>query len=288
MSLESLHVPNSSVAISRLGFGCARIFGGRERRQAATLIETAIRCGVRHFDTAPSYGSEDVLGEILGDARGITIATKIGIPRRKVERSPARRVFGPVYRRTLRPLLGRVPTLKPRLLRLWAKSRQTRTAILKRQLHRGEVLRELDESLRRLRRTAIDLYLLHEPEVIEMTDELQDVFLSLQKDGVVRSFGLAFGSQPTEHASFGTVVQCGFPGNAGAPVPRHDTLRIYHGTVRFGLQSRSVDGTRPDAGDLISRALAQHPAAAIIFSASVPRQIRQLSEACFGLQHAGR
>jgi len=284
--MDSLHVPNSSVAISRLGFGCARIFGGGELRHAATLIETAMRCGVRHFDTAPSYGSEDVLGAILGGARDVTIATKIGIPRRTVEKSSVKRVFGPVYRRTLRPLLGRVPTLKPALLRLLAKPGPTSAPIIKRYLHRGDVLRELDDSLRRLRRSAIDLYLLHEPEAIEMTDELQDLFLSLQKEGTIRSFGLAFGSQPAEHASFGTVVQCSFPGDARGPVALHDALRIYHGTVRSGLQNRNGDGTRPNAGELISRALAKHPSAAIIFSASAPRQIRQLTEACFELQPA--
>jgi hypothetical protein len=286
MMMDSLPVPNSSVAISRLGFGCARIFGGSELRHSATLIETAIRCGVRHFDTAPSYGSEDVLGEILGDARGITIATKIGIPRRAHEQSPVRRMCGPLYRRTLRPLLARVPTLKPRLLRLLAKPAPTGTPVRKRQLHRDEVLREVDESLRRLRRTAIDLYLLHEPETIELTDELQDVFASLQKDGVIRSFGLAFGAQPAEPTSFGTVVQCGFPGDSSGTTPLHETLRIYHGTVRFGLQNRALDGTRPNAGNLLARALATHPAAAIIFSASAPRQIRQLSQAWVGLPDA--
>jgi Aldo/keto reductase family len=279
MSMDRLTIPNSSVAISRLGFGCARIFGGRELRNAATLIEAAIRCGVGHFDTAPSYGSESVLGEVLGDARDITIATKIGIPRRTRERSVARTAFGPMYRSTLRPLLARVPALKSRLLRLAAKSAPANAPILKRQIHRDEVLRELDESLRRLRRTTIDLYLLHEPEAIEITDELREVFMSLQKDGVIKAFGLAFGSHPAEPVSFGTVVQCRLPDDFSA-LPRGGTARIYHGAIRFGLQSREEDGTHPSAGRFIAQALTKRPAAAIIFSASSQHQIRQISEAC--------
>jgi aryl-alcohol dehydrogenase-like predicted oxidoreductase len=277
MSMERLPIPNSSVAISRLGFGCARIFGGREHRHAATLLEAAIRCGVGHFDTAPAYGSENVLGEVLGDTRGITIATKVGIPRRSGEKSAAKRVFGPLYRGTLRPLLGRAPALKSRLLRFAARSIPTTAPIVKRELHRDEVMRELDESLRRLRRTTIDLYLLHEPEAIEVTDELREVFSSLQKDGVIKTFGLAFGSRPNESTSFGTVVQCRFPG-AAATFSHRDSARIYHGAIRFGLQNRTQGEPRPNAGRLLAQALAKYPAAAVIFSASSQRQIRQISD----------
>jgi hypothetical protein len=277
--MDRLHIPNSSVAISQLGFGCARLFGGRELRSSARLIEAAISCGITHFDTGPAYGSEDVLGEILADARDITIATKIGLPRSNKQVSAAKRVFGSLYRTTLRPLLGRVPAVKSRLLRIASTPAFTNASILKRELHRDDVLRDLDESLRLLRRTKIDLYLLHEPEGIEITDELREVFRSLQKEGVIGAFGLAFGGLPTEFGSFGTVEQCRFPGDSLA-VPLYDKLRVYHGVVRFGLQNRTRDGTHLSAGKLIAQALEKDPGSAVIFSASSARQIRQISTNC--------
>jgi len=277
--VDKLPIPDSPVAISRLGFGCARIFGGGELRSGATLIETALNCGIRHFDTAPAYGSEDVLGAVLADVSDVTIATKIGLPRYNTEKSVARRVFGPLYRRSLRPLLGRVPAVKSRLLRLASKPVTTHAPLPKRQLHRDEVLRELEDSLHRLRRTSIDLYLLHEPETIEITDELCEIFLALQKDGVIKAFGVAFGALPTACASFGTVVQCRFPGDSPI-VFGHDAVRIFHGVVRYGLQSRTEDRTRPSAGKLIAQALLSHPASTVIFSASARHQIRQIAENC--------
>lgn len=279
--MDKLLIPNSSVAISRLGFGCARIFGGRELRQGAALIEAAISCGITHFDTAPAYvGSESVLGEVVGDARDITIATKIG--RYTRPSSAAKKVLGPLYRATLRPLLGHVPLVKARLLRLAAKPVLTNAPIVKRQIYRDEVLRAVEESLSRLRRTAIDLYLLHEPEAIELTDELHDVFLSLRKDGVIKAFGLAFGALPNDSMSFGTVVQCRFPGDSPT-FPSHHKIRIYHGVVRFGLQRQIKEhDTRVSAQNLIARALEGDPASAVIFSASSKHQIHQMSEICRG------
>jgi hypothetical protein len=277
--MDTVLIPNTSVSISRLGFGCARIFGGRELRSAATLIDAAIRCGIRHFDTAPAYGSEDVLGTVLADANDVTIATKIGLPRFSREGSAVRRIFGPLYRGTLRPLLSRAPTVKSRLLQLAAKPAGSNSPIARRQLRRDEVLRNLDDSLRRLRRKALDLYLLHEPETIEITDELREVFVSLQKDGLIKAFGLAFGALPTHFGSFGTVVQSRFPGDA--PIfTRPETIRIYHGVVRFGLQRGVHEGTRPSAAGLIARTLQRHAASTVIFSASSQRQIHQISETC--------
>jgi hypothetical protein len=277
--MQNLSIPDSSVAISRLGFGCARIFGGGELRQARALIEAAISVGITHFDTAPAYGSESVLGEVIGETHGITIATKIGIPRYTKPKSAKGRILGPLYRSTLRPLLARMPAVKSRILRLAATPAPAGPGPVKRQVRRDEVLREVEESLRCLRRTAIDLYLLHEPDGIEMTDELRGVFLSLLKDGVIKSFGLGFGGVPNESLSFGSVVQCRFPGASPGHAGR-GTIQIYHGVVRYGLQSRLDVDARVSAGDLMARALERHPASSVIFSASSAYQIRQISRIC--------
>jgi aryl-alcohol dehydrogenase-like predicted oxidoreductase len=273
--MSSLDIPQSTVAISRLGFGCARTFGGSELRRSAALIEAAIDCGIRHFDTAPAYGSEEVLGEVLGNASGVTITTKVGLPRFTAGPSSARGIFGPLYRRTVRPILGRFPGIKTRLLRVAATRQPNPKPIGKRRIRPEEVLREVDESLRLLRRSKIDLYLLHEPDEIEITDELREAFQSLQHDGVIGAFGLAFGADPSAMTSFGTIEQCRYNGrNPGRECG--EAAHIYHGVVRFGLQEH---GHR-SAGDLISRVLQQHADAAVIFSASSKRQIQQVSHSC--------
>jgi aryl-alcohol dehydrogenase-like predicted oxidoreductase len=273
--MHSIQIPGSPVAVTRLGFGCARIFGGRERRSARKLIETALECGVRHFDTAPAYGSEEVLGEVLANVGDVTVATKIGLPRFKATSSPARTFFGPLYRRTLRPLLGRVPAAKAALLRLASNPVVPGAPLPRRRLGREEVLRELEDSLRRLRRSNVDLYLLHEPDGIEITDELQEIFASLQKEGLVGAFGLAFGAAATSHA-FGAVVQCRYPGEAPFP-SRSDRTPIYHGVVRFGVRSARAAGPGSRAGALIEGVLENEPGCAVIFSASTRHQILQIA-----------
>ena len=277
--MDKVLIPGSSIAISRLGLGCARMFGAAELRRSSKLLEAALKCGITHFDTAPSYGSEDVLGAVLGDTREATIATKVGIARATGNGSATKTVFGPLYRATLRPLLARAPALKSQLLRAAARQSPAVAPIAKRRLHRDEVLRELDDSLRRLRRKTIDLYLLHEPDGIEITDELREVFRSLQNDGLIRSYGLAFGAIPTGFDRFGTVVQCRYPGND--TWRRHrDVVPIYHGVVRFGLQQAALEGSRQTAGTLIARALDSQPGSAVIFSASTRRQVHEVSTEC--------
>jgi hypothetical protein len=275
LKVDTLSVPSSSVAISRLGFGCARIFGGSELKASAALLETALDCGIRHFDTAPAYGSENVLGAVLASAPGTTIATKVGHPSFADSRSKPRRTFGPLYRRTLRPLLARVPRLKARLLKRAGTMEAGTACGPKRRLQRDEVLRELEQSLRRLRRSTIDLYLLHEPEGIEITDELREIFQSLQADGVVGAYGLAFGALPLEAPPFGVVLQCRFPG--AHAMPSHDAFRIYHGVLRSGLQEGPSNGRRKTAAELIARWTGEQPFSAAIFSASTSRQIIQVS-----------
>lgn len=272
--MDRIAIPDSSVSISPLGFGCARLFGGPETRASRRLIETALEQGIRHFDTAPSYGSEDVLGEILAGVPDVTITTKVGVPRSVMSRSSAKRLIGPLYRATFRPLLARMPTLKARLLRgrLQAPSSEP---VEKRRLNRADVLRELDESLRRLRRTTIDVYLIHEPDAIEFTDELRDVFLTLQRSGTIKSFGLAFGGVPSP-ISFGRVVQCRYDAEAIA-VPHSGALRIYHGVVRIGMQARGASSRPRSPSGMVRDALALHPDTAVIVSASTPRQLSNLN-----------
>ncbi|HVA80405.1 MAG TPA: aldo/keto reductase [Candidatus Binataceae bacterium] len=279
--MNKIRVCGADLAISRLGFGCARVFGGSELSQSAALIEAAIRHGIAHFDTASAYGSEDVLGAVIGNDRTITIATKVGLSRYQPPSSKAKRALGTLYRRRLRPLLATMPAIKSMLMQIPMRGRPPsgRPAVpAARALLRDEVHRELEESLRRLRRTWIDLYLLHEPDGILITEELRDVFDTLRKDGVIKAYGLAYGAIANESIAFGTVLQGRFPGNQPSR-QREDCTRIYHGIVRFGFADHPDDARKIGAGALIARAIGAHPQATAVFSASTGRQIRQIANA---------
>src|SRR5260221_9042263 len=108
-------VPGLSTASTHLGYGCSQLMGGITHRESVALLQTAFDSGIRHFDTAPSYGyghAESVLGEALRSKRDqVTIATKFGI------RPPRNRNLLGVARRVVLPAVRRIPGIKSRLSR---------------------------------------------------------------------------------------------------------------------------------------------------------------------------
>jgi aryl-alcohol dehydrogenase-like predicted oxidoreductase len=280
--IPSIEVSGTHVRINRLGFGCARLFGGSETRASARLIETALDCGIRHFDTAPSYGdgcSEQVLGEVLRGVADVTLASKIGIPR---PAGPAGSWRGRWYRRYVRPALAQAPGLKRRLLSFAARSRAgtpvaASTASTPAPLSRidpGSVARELEITLSRLRREALDLYLLHEPECIAVDADLLAAFADLRRQGLIRAFGCAFGGAPAAWPPDIDLVQSHYFASQ-APLPAAGPARIFHGVMRQSVHEAS--GGDPAQGPrALAVALRRYPRAAFLFSASTPGQIREV------------
>jgi hypothetical protein len=141
----------------------------------------------------------------------------------------------------------------------------------RRRLTREEVLRGLDESLQQLRRNFVDLYLVHEPDQFELTDEVKELFAALQADGTVGAFGLAWGRPAETGIGFGTVVQ----GRYAVNLPAHGSegeTRIIHGVLRYRPYESGAH--YENAGIRIRKVLDAHPDAGVIFSASTPFQIR--------------
>jgi len=68
--------------IERLIFGCGRLTGGASKGEALRLVELCLAAGIRHFDTAPSYGlgtAEAVVGQALrGAGPDVRITAKVG------------------------------------------------------------------------------------------------------------------------------------------------------------------------------------------------------------------
>ena len=83
--METRKLGKSGLRVSLVGLGCNN-FGGRIDLEASRrVIDKAIDLGITLFDTADVYGnrggSEDVMGQILGERRkDIVLATKFANP----------------------------------------------------------------------------------------------------------------------------------------------------------------------------------------------------------------
>jgi D-threo-aldose 1-dehydrogenase len=185
-----LIVPGLSTPSTHLGYGCSQLMGGITRRESIALLETAFDSGIRHFDTAPSYGygeAESVLGEALRSKRSqVTITTKFGI------RPPRNQSLLGLARRVLLPLVNRVPSIKSRLSQA-AGGLKGRAGFSPDEL-RGSI----EASLAALATDHIDIFLLHEAVVGDLTDELFAELERNVKAGKIRSFGI--GSEATAAA----------------------------------------------------------------------------------------
>lgn len=268
--IQTVPVFESKVELCRIGFGCARLFGGHETSASARLIEAAVDAGIRHFDTAPAYGggtSENVLGDVLTGLPDVTITTKVGI--RPAQSAPSRASMA--YRAFFRPLLARAPALKSLLLS--AASRKpaqppATQAPARRPLLRDEIMTSLDNSLKKLKRERVDIFLVHEPDQFDLTEETVAVFDDLIRENLIGAYGLAFGRVALGEPEFGSVLQS----RAQVPAQPDRRTQIYHGLLRHGTgELNGSKGGPPE--DTISRFLEVVPGSVIIFSASAPHQI---------------
>ena len=278
--IEHVKVAGSTVMISKIGFGCARIYAGSELIRSARLIEAALSAGIRHFDTAPLYGSgqsEDVLGQVLSGVTDITLATKVGIERPNLKADLAM----VAYRRFVNPVLTHMPGVKSQLRKLHAGITGIKSqgpALSLRKLHGSYVRRELAESLKRLKRDRLDLYLVHEPDQFDLDDEALETFIALKREGVIGAFGLAYGRSVSETPDFGTVIQSQYCNKC--PTQQDNKTRVFHGVLRHGwndphLQTRHAS----KVNSYISNVLKANPNGGIIFSATSVHQIGQVTAA---------
>jgi hypothetical protein len=219
--------------------------------------------------------SETVLGEVLAGIPDVTITTKIGIPRPSADTAP--HLVQIAYRRFVRPALSYFPGLKSKLLK-FADRRSPpvtydRALQRPRTLTRGEVLRELEDSMKRLKRDRLDLYLLHEPDQFSSSDELSELFEELKRARVIGAFGLAYGRTAEAAPNFGSVIQSRYRSDLRLPSDTSRT-RIFHGVLRYGwneIRDRSGGPSK-----YLKEVLEDYPDATVIFSASSPGQIRAM------------
>jgi len=174
------------MTVPELGFGSAPVLGRVGRKQSLTAIAHAYQRGVRHFDTARSYGwgeAEGLLGRALaGHPRGsYRLVSKCGIvpPRRSTGLSLAKGAA--------RRLLQVLPGARAFVRGVASKHFQP-TGTYDVPALRASV----ETSLRELRTDYVDVLLLHNfqagkpglPEVVEL-------LRGLQQAGRVRRYGFS-------------------------------------------------------------------------------------------------
>jgi D-threo-aldose 1-dehydrogenase len=186
--MKDILLPGGERKTTRLGYGTSGLHGGLSKQASLRLLETAFDAGVRHFDTAPAYGlgaSEAIVGEFLARHRGqVSITTKFGLL------PPKSKALLEIARALLRPIVAPFPGVKSRLLRTVSAASAKSVPPANVRYSVQEMLKSLGDSLRALRCDRIDVFLLHEAEGIEVSQDLRVALDDQVKKGLIGAWGL--------------------------------------------------------------------------------------------------
>lgn len=198
---------NTSLIVSEVGFGCARLGGIFESERKPSILRTlraALDEGITLFDTADMYTqgeSEKLLGSAFQrDRHRIVIASKVGfcLPTQKKALAKVKPLVRPLIRRT-GVTRNRIPSgLKGSVTQDFSSA---------------HIISSLEQSLRRLRTDYLDLYQLHSPprSVLERGEFLEPLE-KLQSEGKIRYYGIS--CETTEDA----LVCLQYPGIASLQI----------------------------------------------------------------------
>jgi aryl-alcohol dehydrogenase-like predicted oxidoreductase len=164
--MQKRKLGNNNLEVSALGLGCMRMsFGDRpvgDRQEMIAFLHKAVERGITFFDTAEVYGpftNEELVGEALEPFRGqVVIATKFGF-KHDPDKGP-----GPGVGLDSRP---------------------------------EQIRRVAEESLKRLRVEAIDLFYQHRVDPDVPIEDVAGVVKELILVGKVKHFGLSEASAET-------------------------------------------------------------------------------------------
>jgi aryl-alcohol dehydrogenase-like predicted oxidoreductase len=207
-------------------------------------LESAYDAGIRHFDVAPMYGfgqAEACLGEFLARHPGeVTVTTKYGIPPVK---NPG--LIG-IARSVARPIIKALPGLKNKLTRVAVR---TVGASPKSKFTAQEAEQSLMKSLRELRLERIDVWLLHEATVDDLTgDDLLRFMEGAVASGKIGTFGIG-SERPRVEAilkqkpQYCRTVQFEWS-VMDARVPPIPSFRIHHRALTENFRELRADLTR--------------------------------------------
>jgi aryl-alcohol dehydrogenase-like predicted oxidoreductase len=152
---EFVQIPNTQLKVSRVALGTwamgGWMWGGTDQREAIATIHAALNQGINLIDTAPVYGF-GASEEIVGAALdGVRSQTVIATKTGLEWRD------GKIYRNA----------------------------------SRSRIMREIDDSLRRLRTDYIDIYHVHWPDPLVPVEETAEAMRSLYEQGKIRAVAVS-------------------------------------------------------------------------------------------------
>jgi aryl-alcohol dehydrogenase-like predicted oxidoreductase len=152
---EFVGIPATQLKVSRVALGTwamgGWMWGGTDRRESIATIRAALHQGINLIDTAPVYGF-GVSEEIVGEALEGARAEAVIATKTGLEWRD-----GKVYRNATR----------------------------------ARILKEVDDSLRRLRTDYIDIYQVHWPDPKVPIEETAEAMRSLYEEGKIRAIGVS-------------------------------------------------------------------------------------------------
>src|SRR6476620_5059857 len=157
INMELADIPGTSLKVSRVAIGTWAIggwmWGGTDEAQSVSTIRAALEHGINVIDTAPAYG--------FGRSEEI-------VGRAIAEGGLRSRV-----------LIATKTGLE------WEGARVFRNA------SRARIIREVDDSLRRLRTDYIDIYQVHWPDPLVTIEETAEAMHDLLRQGKIRAIGVS-------------------------------------------------------------------------------------------------
>jgi D-threo-aldose 1-dehydrogenase len=293
--MDTIELGTTGRRTTRLGFGCSSLMGALGRKESLAMLDAAYDAGIRHFDVAPMYGfgqAESCLGEFLARRRAdVTVTTKFGIA------PPKRQGMLSMGRSVARPVLRMMPGLKKGMLQVASKTAAPSERL---RFTDEEARASLERSLQELRMERIDLWLLHEATVEDLTDDRLLRFLEGAVDaGKIGTFGV--GSERTraealmaQRPEYCRAVQFEWS-VMDAPVRDTSSFRIHHRALTENFRAlhsaitndrdRAVRWSNEVAADLcdsgtlaalmLKAALDQNSNSVILFSSKSPAHMQK-------------
>jgi aryl-alcohol dehydrogenase-like predicted oxidoreductase len=169
--MEYRKIGETDLECSAITFGAwaagGWMWGGNEQNDAGEAIRASYDLGVTSIDTAPIYGqgeSEEIVGRAIK-----------GIPRDKVQ---------------ILTKYGMRWDLKKGDLTMKSKNNKGEDIDIYRYAGRESIIKECEDSLRRLQTDYIDLYQIHWPETVTPIAETMETVEQLIREGKVRYAGV--------------------------------------------------------------------------------------------------
>jgi aryl-alcohol dehydrogenase-like predicted oxidoreductase len=224
--METTTVPGTDPSVSRIGLGTWAIggwmWGGADDRESIHTIHAALDKGINLLDSAPVYGFGHS-EEIIGQA---------------------------IAQRGCRDKV----VIATKVGLQWLKG------LVLRNVSRARILKEVDESLRRLQTSYIDIYQVHWPDPGAPVEETAGAMNQLYREGKIRAIGVSnYSSADMERFRSVAPLHCAQPpynlferqseGDVLPYLRKNNIMALTYGSLCRGLLSGTVRADRVFQGD---------------------------------------